>query len=358
MSADSASSHDVDVLFDGTEIPDTDIISFVVESDLDQPDMATITLRNDTHEHTGARNHGQSVEIKVGGGDGSNKKTIFKGEIVGIEPAYKAGGEGSKVVIRAFNKLHRLLRGKKSKTFQQQSDQDIVSSIAGQYGLSPQCGSSPKITHEHVYQHAQTDLEFIRVRAARLGFHVWVEDTKLFFDKPKKDVDSGIELKLDRDQHASLKAVHFRLTSANVVKKVVVRGWDPKKKEEIVGEEQAQSSPLGSSGAASASSSFGDTATYTVDHPIYSVEEAKAIAKGKLEEHLMSYITGEAECRGNPDIKTGVVVKIVVNVDNTSDRFNGKYYVRGVTHKYTHGTGGNPSGGYVTIARLSRDAEK
>ncbi len=354
--AEDASSVDVDVLFDGTEVPDTDIITFVVDSDFDQPCMATITLRNDTAKHTGARNHGQSCEIKVGKGDGSDKKTIFKGEIVGIEPSYKAGGE-SRILIRCFNKLHRLSRGRKSKTYQKQSDQDVVSAIAGQHGLSAQCGSSPKITHDHLYQHGQTNLEFVRVRAARLGFHVWCEDTKLFFDKPKTDQDSGIELKLEKDAPYHLKAASLRMSSAAVLKKVTVQGWDPKKKEAIVGEESAASTPLGSKKGSDAASTFGDGATFTVDHPIYSVDEAKAIAKSRLADANLGYITGEALCKGSANLKLGIVVKLVVNTDE-SDRFNGKYLVKGCTHKYTHGTGGNPSGGYETILRLARDAEK
>ena len=354
----SAFSTDVDVFIGGKEIEDPDVVSFVAERDLNQPDMGVITLRNDHDKHSKDVKVGDEVEIKAGGSqEGAEKVSIFKGEVVGIEPTYKAQGD-SKVVIRAFNKMHRMLRGKKSKTWQDQSDQDIVSSIVGAHGLSAQCGSDPKITHLHVYQHNQTDLEFIRVRAARLGFAVWCEDTKLYFDKPKTDQDSGIELKIEEAAEHHLKAFHARVSAANVVNKVTVRGWDPKKKEEIVGEATAASSRLGSTNASSAAGELGTAVTFTVDHPIYSVAEAQAIAKSKLGEHMMSYLTGEAECRGHGAYKPGIVVKITVNADTPDDRFNGKYLVTGVTHKYTHGSGGNPTGGFVSVLRVSRDAEK
>jgi uncharacterized protein len=357
-----AFSSDIDVFFDGTEISDNDVISFVVERDLGQPDMAVITLRDDSRTHANERSPAQSVEIKAGGGAGGHdeadsKHVVFKGEIVCIEPTYRAQGD-SRVVIRCFNKMHKLLRGRKSKTWQDKSDQDIVSDIVGSAGLTAECGSDPSITHEHVYQHNQTDLEFIRVRAARLGYSVWCEDTKLYFDKPKLDEDSGIELKIEDASEHHLKTFHARLSTSNVVNKVTVRGWDPKKKEEIVGEAEAGNSPLGSSAAHSAAGDHGQTATYTVDHPIFSVEEAQAIAKAKLGDHLMSYVGGEAECRGHGSYKPGIVVKLTVNQDKEDDRFNGKYLITGVTHKYTHGSGGNPTGGFVSILRLSRDAEK
>lgn len=352
------SSVDIDIFINGAEVDDNDIIVCTTDSDFDQPDMATITLRNDRSRNTTAADHAQSVEIKFGAPGGS-KTTVFKGEVVGIEPTYNAGGE-SRIVIRAFNKMHRLSRGKKSKTWQKQSDQDVVSSIASQAGLTAQCGSDPKIKHDHLYQHGQTNLEFIRVRAARLGFRVWCEDTKLFFDKPKTDQDSGIELKLEQgsDDEPFIKKFSGRMSSANVLKKVTVRGWDPKKKEEIVGEESAPASKLGSKKGSDAAGEFGDGATFTVDHPIYSVDEAKAIAKSKLAEANFSYLTAEVVCRGSTRLKLGLVVKVTVNDDTADDRFNGKYLIAGCTHKYTHAAPGGGSGGYETLLRLWRDAEK
>jgi phage protein D len=349
---------DVDVFINGTEIPDTDVISVQCDSDFDQPCMATITLRNDLSQNNATADHSQPVEVKMGPAGGT-KKSVFKGEVVGIEPHYNTSGE-SRIVIRAFNKLHRLSRGKKSKTYQDKSDQDVVSAICGLHGLSANTGSSPKITHKHLYQHGQTDLEFVRVRAARLGFRVWVEDTKLFFDAPKCDQDSGIELGMQKtaDDKPFMKLFSARMSSAAVLKKVTVRGWDPKKKEEIVGEESAPASRLGSKKGSDAAGQFGDGATFTVDHPIYSVEEAKAIAKSKLAEANMSYITAEALCVGSADLKLGIVVKIKCNPDQADDRFNGKYLVAGCSQRYTHGTGGGNKGGWETILRLWRDAEK
>lgn len=365
--SNSAATVDFDVMVNGAEIPDSDVVGFVVDSDLGQPSMCVVTLRNMSHDYNDKYKLGAAVEIKVGGGsrysqDGSaqgDKVAIFKGELVGMEPSYKQGGE-SRFALRAYDKMHRLLRGRKSKTFQEQSDQDICSAIASQAGLQAQCGSSPKIKHKHVYQHNQTNLEFLRVRAARLGFEVWCEDTKLFFDAPKLDADSGLEFIQGNQEGAKLKLRSFagRMSNAHVVKKVTVRGWDPEKKQEIVGEESAKSSKLGSSNAAASLGDFGEVATFTVDHPIFSVEEAKAIAKAKLDEASLGFLTAEAEAHGDNRVKPGIVVKITVNETTASDRFNGKYLVRGCTHRLQTGGGGPDASPYVTIMRLVRDAEK
>ena len=80
-----------------------------------------------------------------------------------------------------------------------------------------------------------------------------------------------------------------------------------------------------------------------------------AYLKAKLGELSMSYITGDAEITGHNGIKPGIVVKLTVNLKTASDRFNGKYLVRGCTHHYSHQKG--EDGGYKTIIRVGRDGD-
>jgi len=357
----TAAAVDFDVMIKGQKVETKDVDAFTVEMDLGQPDFCGIVLRNMSHDFNDKFKPGDPMELKIGGGTryadeggGDSKTTVFKGEVVGFDSHYKQGGE-SKLTVRGFNKMHRMLRGKKSKTWQDKSDQDIVSEIVGKHGLSAKTGSTPKVTHKHVYQHNQTDLEFIRTRAARLGFDVWCEGTDLYFDAPKLDKDSGLEFKLDKDPDKKLRAFNIRVSNAQCVKKVTVRAWDPEKKEQIVGEASAASSPLCSKNAASTLSTFGEVATFTVDTPCFSKQEADAIAKAKLGELSMSYITGDAEITGHSGIKPGIVIKLTVNLKTASDRFNGKYLVRGCTHHYSHQKG--EDGGYKTIVRVGRDGD-
>jgi phage protein D len=299
-----------EVTIGGGPVETTDVMSVTVDHDLDLPAMCLITLKNPTNKFNAKFKPGDTVEVKLGGGTRragtgageGDTAPVFKGEVVGVEAQYKQGGE-PKLSVRAFDKLHRLTRGKKSKTYQKQTDQDIASAIASQAGLSAQCGSTPKIKHEHVYQHNQDNLSFLRTRAARLGYSIWVDDGKMYFDAPKLDADSGLEFSYEQQpkdgKGDKLKSFNGRLSNAQVVKKVTVRGWDPEKKQEVVGEEQAKPSKLGSSNAASSLGDFGEVETYAVDRPIASVEEAKAIAKSMLDEASLSFLTAECEVMGN-----------------------------------------------------------
>jgi uncharacterized protein len=345
----------------GTSKPvtDSEIHSLVVDLDIDQPDMCVLTVNNASHRFSNQVGLGDEVEVKIGGEGG---RSIFKGEVGGLEPIYKTGGE-SRCIVRAFNRMHRLLRGRKSRTFVDMKDSDIAQNIAGDNGLAAEVEAT-SVVHKHVYQHNQTDLEFLRVLAARNGYEVLVEDKALHFRKPRADRESGVELRIN-DQSAGqlLKQFTPRLSSAGLVKEVEVRSWNPEKKEEIVARASASNSSLGRRIAPDNAAAFGDKITFTVDRPVGSVEEAQKLAEAKLSEILMDYIAGDGLAIGHPELKAGIVVKIIVNPDDPEDRFNGKYYVIGASHRYSHsGTGGgggdgSGGGGYVTSIRVRRDAE-
>ena len=345
----AAAAPNIDITVDGTEIPDGDFVSYTVERDMNQPDIATVTLSNANDIHTAKLKIGAAVEIKVG----NEKKSVFKGEINLVEPLFK-GGETKKITFRAFNKMHRLLRMRKSVTFTEKNDQAILNQVAGDAGLQLDWKHEKTITYKHVYQHNLTDLEFIRMRAGRLGAYVWCVDTKLFVQEPDLSKTSGMKLSLDKG--SEVMSFTPRMSAASIVKKVTVKGWNPETKELITGESSAQNSPLGSQNATGACGDLGNEETFTVDHPIWSKEEADAIAKGRLRDLNLTFISGEVEIKGDPSVELGTVVEIESNAADAQDPFNGKYYIIGLVHR--HSMPKSKDGGYHTTLKLARDAQK
>jgi phage protein D len=351
----SAASPNVQIILNGTQVAGSNFLSYTVDRDMHQPDMASIVLSNQGDEYTTKTKVGDSVEVKVG----DSSTSIYKGEVVGIEPTYK-GGEKTRVLIRAMNKFHRLLRKRKSMTYTDMTDQAILQQVVGDAGLSLQWKHDTSITYKHVYQHNQTDMEFVRTRAARMGCHVWCIDTTLYVQQP--DLQSGPIATLDVDQSqatGALRSFTPRLSSHATVKKVTVKGWNPETKQLITGQASIQDSPLGGQNSATGAGDLASDETFTVDHPIWSTEEANAIAAAKLQEYALSYVTGEAEVTGDPTFDLGKVVQINANADPnadpSADPFNGKYYIMGITHR--HIASKSKDSGFVTILRLARDAQ-
>jgi len=334
----------------------TDLMSFIVERDMFQPDMASIVLSNEGGKYSATKPTAE-VEIRIGDEPGT---VVYKGEVIGVEPIYR-GGEKQRILLRCMNKFHRLLRQRKSVTFTDKTDQQILNQIVSTAGLSLDWKHEKSIPYKHVYQHNQTDMEFLRTRAARMGCHVWCVDKTVYVKQP--DLQQGPAVKLNTSKpvgeqgESTIKSFTPRLSTANIVKKVTVRGWNPETKELIVGECSAQNSKLGPTNAVAASGELGKEETFTVDHPIWSQEEAAALAKARLVDLSLTFITGECELTIDPARQLGEVVSITVNEDETAstDPFNGRYYVMGITHRFVLNKPGD--GGYTTTLRVARDAQ-
>jgi uncharacterized protein len=343
------------VEINGKAVEDSDVLAFTVERDMGQPDMAAIVLSNQEATYSTSIEVEQSVQVKVG----DDKKVIYIGEVVGLEANYR-GGEKARLTVRAMNKMHRLLRKRKSVTFTNKDDAGILKDVAKDAaGLDVQWKHKESVDpYKHVYQHNQTAMEFIRMRAARMGCHVWCVDKTLYVQEPDLDQSPVAELKVTESGDSAVRAFTPRLSSAAVVNKVTVKGWNPETKELITGEFSMQGSNLGSETAVAGSKNLGKEETFTVDHPIWDPKEAKALAKARLNDAALSFITGECEISGDPQFDLGTVVKIIASAESSksNDPFNGDYYIMGITHRYALSK--TKDGGYITVLRLARNMQK
>jgi phage protein D len=337
----------------GTELEPSDVFDMTIESELDTPDMAVLLMSN-TPPGGGGKLWSDEAKpgdpIEVSGGlttGGSEQALLFKGEITGIEPLFEAAGS-SRVIIRGFSPLHKLARAKKSVSFLNITDKDLVNKIAGDNGLSADVDAAKAgIKFEHIYQNNLTDLELLRVRATRIGYHVWLADDKLHF-KPRTTEESDVEMDIAKPGELVLEKFTPRLSIASQVAEVIVRGWDAQKKEPIVGKSDKSkvnnmSSKLGIDFAQASNKIFEE------DIPVFSVEEANNVAQAILEERGMGFVLGEGQCKGTPKVKPGILIKL--NLGDT--RFTGKYFITGVRHRYVHA---GPSQGFRTFFRCKSNA--
>jgi phage protein D len=270
-------------------------------------------------------------------------KKLFTGEINGLEPEFHTS-EAPLMTVRGYDRCHRLMRRRKTKSYLRMKDSDIARQIASNSGLSPQVEDS-SVTLEYVLQHNQTDLEFLQDRAARIGFEVFAQDNNLYF-RPRQTVGSA-SLTLKRE--VELLEFYPRLTTLNQVEEVVFQGWDPKQKKEVTAESRAGSvrGKLGkTSGPEAVQKAFRGTKSVEVRSPLSSQGEADQLALGLLNEMALQHITGEGVCIGSVDLRPGKLIKI----EGLGDRFSGSYYVTSTEHSYL------PKRGYRTAFTVRRNA--
>ena len=142
-----------------------------------------------------------------------------------------------------------------------------------------------------------------------------------------------------------------RLSMVRVVSEVIVRGWDPAKKEKIEG--RATSGKLygamGGEGAPDAiPGEWGTVDRQLVDYKVFSQEEADKIAETKLNEYARTLIRADIEIEGHPDVHPGRVIEI----QKAGDRYDGPYLVESATHLFTSKV--RAGGGYTTRCTVAR----
>lgn len=267
-------------------------------------------------------------EIEIIGLDDAHKAhTLIKGEITAIEPEF-AEGMLTYLVVHGYDKSHRLFRETKSKSYLNKKDSDLAREIAQNVGLSAQVETTSTV-YEHIFQHNQSDMAFLKQRAWRIGFECFVEEGKLYFQKPVQS-SSGVKLKWGED----LISFMPRMTLAEQVDEVMVRGWDVQAQQAIVG--RAANGRLypqnGESKDGKAwAGAFGTGKRIIVDQPVVSQAEANKLAEARLDELSGAFVEAEGVAFRRPDIRAGKIIEL----ENVGQRFSGKYLVTNATHRYS-----------------------
>ncbi|HEY79304.1 MAG TPA: VgrG-related protein [Dehalococcoidia bacterium] len=310
-----------------------DLNEIVVDTSLHLPDMFTIEINDDSLEwmDSSLLDIGSSVEISAkAAGESAATGILTKGEITAIEPEFPENG-GTSVIIRGYDKSHRLHRGKKTRTFKEMSDSEIVKKIAQECGLTAKVEKT-KASYEHIFQDYQTDMEFVQDIARRVGYFAYVADGTLHFcSKPD---NGGGTVSLEWGQN--LVEFQSRYTTSGQVAEAAIHGWDPKEKQAIIGKSKSpRNTPKvdgQSHGGDKANKAFSMTGVEEVlnNRPVRSQGEADVLAQAVLDERCHDFFHGEGTCRGNPAVRAGAEVEL----KGIGKRFSGRYRITRATHRY------------------------
>ena len=274
-----------------------------------------------------------SVLVKQGAAD----VQLVEGEITSIELDIERDA-APMLVVRGYDKSHRLHRGTRTRAFLKQTDSQIAQKVAGECGLPIQV-TSTSVQHEHVFQANTTDWDFLSDRAHRNGFVLRFDDGKLKFEKPEAIAGGAVTLKLGE----SLLEFHPRHAATPQVNSVEVRGWDPVAKQPTVASVTNPSwSPTATglpNGRAAGQTGFSAAAKRIMtEEGVANTGLAQALAGAALNAISSVDLSGEGTCFGNPKVKPGATV----TVQGIGTRFSGTYYVTSARHNYT------PEDGYIT----------
>ena len=206
-----------------------DLHTITVTENLESADMFTISLENMHAKYSDSDlfEVGKGVKIQMGYMDALAE--LIDGEVSALEPIYPTRG-ADMLIVRGYDRLHRLRRGRKQRSFVKQKYSDVANKIAGELGLTPKIDPTEKV-HDYIFQTNQTNIDFLKSLAKKINYELVVEKKELHFRKPLTDKSKKFTL----EWYKSLKSFYPRMSTIAQVSEVIVRGWNPRKKKEIIG---------------------------------------------------------------------------------------------------------------------------
>jgi phage protein D len=324
-----------------------DLLQITIEESLHLPAMFTIVIHNsyiptsDRPQNKPWRHEqlfkiGKKVRLGFSSSTTQDKnfqdeveKFLIEGEITGMEVHFNEKSEAD-IIVRGYDISHRLHRGRCNRSFLNETDSGIVKKIAKEVGIKPGNIDLSREVHKYVFQENQTNMEFLRERAARIGFELFVADGKINFCKPKSQLALPLKWLVDISKFST------RVTSAEQVSSVEVRAWDYTKKQLITqtAKKENQITKTGNQLGSSTSSAFPNLKPHemtVVDKPVANAKQAKTMAQALCDELGGEFVYADAKAEGNPEIRPGQVI----DLQGIGDRYSGKYYVTETRHFYS-----------------------
>ncbi|MBN2823818.1 MAG: phage late control D family protein [Campylobacterales bacterium] len=291
--------------------------------------MARVMFQDANLEFQSNKNFkiGKSVSISLGH---AKAVEVFAGEIVRID--YKFAPSQTPILeLVCYDKLFKLSRMVHSRPFVKKKDSDIARAMASEAGLQSNVDVS-STTHEYILQNNESNLQFLRRRAQKLGYEVAIDGGKLIFKNARfKDKKKSIVLDYLKDR------IHFDVTldASNVIEEAVVSSWDYVKKKEL-----SQKRLAGSETAIGSARQKGSTMvkkemrnkskSYIENIPNLTVSDAKTIATASITQASQYFLNAKGRCHGDPAILPGKLLSF----KNFGKSISGDYYIVACEHIY------------------------
>ncbi len=279
---------------------------------------------------------------------------LVTGEVTALEQESDAAGTWT--VVRGYDPLHRLCRGRRTRTFAGATDADIVRQVAAEAQLDLGRLDADGPVYDHVSQANLTDWEFLRGRAHETGHELAVTDGRLDWSAPASSADApagGDDLAAPAQPYQLLLGGNLlrfrpRVTAAEQVAQVQVRGWDPVGKQAVVGSSPAVASST-SVGVTPAdlAGMFGAPPYVVVDRPVTSQAEADTVASAIAAQIAGAHAEAEGSALGDPRLAPGAAVQITC----VGWPHDGSYVLTSVRHCFDES-------GYLTEFTVSGRQER
>lgn len=276
---------------------------------------------------------GAETKVCMGYGDAEGTPVIMQGMITEISTSFPDGGS-PELTIAGYDHGFPLTVGKNSRTWTKWQDSDAVQEIASDNNLQAKIRPT-LVKHPQIEQNQESDWEFLKKLAERNHYELYVDEKKiLHFDKPNDKSDPVVLLSYGE----GLLSFKPDANLAGQIAKVEVYGWDPRTAKAIIGTATAgeESGLTGQSAGQYFNLLVRDPKkrpTLRIRQPVFTQAEADQRAEAALNERAKTFLTGEGETIGLPELRPDRRVEL----KNLGVPFSKRYYLQQTTHKIDAG---------------------
>ncbi|HWK55468.1 MAG TPA: phage late control D family protein [Hyphomicrobiales bacterium] len=316
---------------DGEENPDLAqaLTAFVVNLPLSGMAHAELTVTNWVMNESGTMEHGfealelgSEVEIVM-----QEEHSVFKGEVTAVEERY---GEGApQLVMLLQDKLHRLVRRRQSRAFEDTTVDAIVRELGSGLGLDVAVSVSSVTATYH--QLNESDLAFLQRLIGPYDIAVRIDGSALRVKAEEADPEP---VALD----AGDSALHVRLIADlnHQYQKTTVKGFNVANGEAVSSDADTPLQPGNDTSAADVLGTLGWPGDETVPQPFARLQgEGDAFAKGHFNRGAKRFVSGEIRCQGEPALNSGREITL----SGVSERFAGRYQIVHCVHRFDGDSG-------------------
>lgn len=270
---------------------------------------------------------GKTFTVEMG--DGATRAPVFEGRIMALEGRFPRQ-QPPELQVLAEDRCQDLRMIRRSRSFEEVSDEEVFEQVAGEHGLRPEIDVDGP-TYATLAQVNQSDLAFLRERARAIDAEVWVEGDALFAQaRARRRAAAEVTLTYGR----GLRELEVMADLAHQRTMLAVAGWDVAAKEGIV--EEADESAIrgeldgGESGSSVLSAALGERPERIVHSVPLTSSEALAVAEACYRSLARRFLCGEAVAEGDARIKVATHVEL----KGLGPLFDGFYYVSRVCHTF------------------------
>lgn len=312
----------------------------VVHNHAHLPDMVEVRFRDDGSDpiSDAVVRHGHPLEVKATFvGTNATEQPIFTGEVTSIETEYDSTS-GTVIVLRGYDRAHRMTRGTRTKAYLNVTFGDVVRQLAGATG-QPVEVPSPGLLYDHLVQFNESDWDFLQRLARENDVEVVSEHGKLIAREVRSASAAPQPGQVGRPAQplqlvlgGNLISLHVRVSSGGQVDAVTVRGWDWKAKQPVEARAEVTTETImGSKRPADLATPFARTSTMSYDPPLESQGHATVAADAIAERIAASSVEVFGSMQGDPQVKAGAAVSLA----GAGGAFDGRYVVTSSRHVFT-----------------------